>query len=123
MYMATSHRGYVSAPPGGLTTGRSISRAATLTRVATRSAGGDALVDGGASDGMGGKVMSGVIVAAVDGARLGDALGSGSAVTGVVSDRTPPARAATPSAVSRAGRRRMRIRSARSEERRVGKEC
>ncbi len=72
------------------------------------------LLDTGASVGSGGNVISADGVGATEGRTVGEALGSGSATTGLVSDSIPPARAATPSAVSSAGSNRTRMWFARS---------
>ena len=90
MYIATLHCGYVLDPPVGRMTGRSILRALTTTRVATRSVTGlgdgddDGVVDGGVELDAGGRVGSekeGV------GERVmisGDSVGPGPASTGAL---------------------------------------
>ena len=58
--------------------------------------------------------MSGLGVATTAGSALGDEVWFGSAATGLLNERIPAARKATPAAVRRAGMIRVRIRSARN---------
>src|SRR3954453_21751245 len=113
MYIATLHSGYVSAPPRGLMTGRSISSAWITTRVATRF--GFGLTDGSAvSEGEGpggGKVGGGRVGAgsAETIVGLGSADPNGSAADALPARLSRPAESSvTPVAVTNAGRRRSR---------------
>ena len=92
--------------------GRSILSAAMRTRVATRSPEAGTGV-AGTPDAIGGRVISGRGVSSTVASGPAVGVATGSAVTGVVNDRSPAARKVIPSAVRMAGMIRVRIQVAR----------